>query len=139
MWVGRIYTYTWGFPGGTVVENPPVNAGDTGDVGSVPGMGSPLEEEVVTHSSILAWKIPWTEEPGGLHSMGLQRVIHIHMHIHTHTYTHIYKCIHTHIHMHAHIHIHMNTHAHTYTYIYTYMHIHIGCLYILCRLPRAVL
>ena len=96
MWVGRIYTYTWGFPGGTVVENPPVNAGDTGDVGSVPGMGSPLEEEVVTHSSILAWKIPWTEEPGGLHSMGLQRVIHIHMHIHTHTYTH--ECTYTYTH-----------------------------------------
>ena len=35
-----------------------------------------LEEEMATHSSILAWKIPWTEEPGGLHSMGLQRVGH---------------------------------------------------------------
>ena len=33
----------------------------------------PLEKEVATHSSILAWKIPWTEEPGGLQSMGLQR------------------------------------------------------------------
>ena len=36
----------------------------------------PLEKEVATHSSILAWKIPWTEEPGGLPSMGLQRVRH---------------------------------------------------------------
>ena len=35
-----------------------------------------LEEEIATHSSILVWKIPWTEEPGGLHSMGLQRVGH---------------------------------------------------------------
>ena len=35
-----------------------------------------LEEEMATHSSILAWKIPWTEEPGGLQSMGLQRVGH---------------------------------------------------------------
>ena len=35
-----------------------------------------LEEEMVTHSSILAWKIAWTEEPGGLHSMGSQRVRH---------------------------------------------------------------
>ena len=35
-----------------------------------------LEKEVVTHSSILAWKIPWTEEPGRLQSMGLQRVRH---------------------------------------------------------------
>ena len=34
----------------------------------------PLEEEMATHSSILAWRIPWTEEPGGLQSMGLQRV-----------------------------------------------------------------
>ena len=36
----------------------------------------PLEEEMETHFSILAWKIPWTEEPGGLQSMGLQRVGH---------------------------------------------------------------
>ena len=35
-----------------------------------------LEEEMATHSSILAWRIPWTEEPGGLQSMGLQRVRH---------------------------------------------------------------
>ena len=35
-----------------------------------------LEKEMATHSSILAWKIPWTEEPGGLQSMGLQRVGH---------------------------------------------------------------
>ena len=36
----------------------------------------PLEEEMATHSSILAWKVPWTKEPGGLQYMGLQRVIH---------------------------------------------------------------
>ena len=36
----------------------------------------PLEEEMATHSSILAWRIPWTEEPGGLQSLGLQRVRH---------------------------------------------------------------
>ena len=36
----------------------------------------PLEKEMVTHSSILAWRIPWTEEPSGLQSMGLQRVGH---------------------------------------------------------------
>ena len=36
----------------------------------------PLEEGQATHSSILAWKIPWTEEPGGLQSMGLQRIGH---------------------------------------------------------------
>ena len=38
------------------------------------GQEDPLEEEMATHSSILAWKIPWTEDPGGLRSMGLQRV-----------------------------------------------------------------
>ena len=37
-----------------------------------PGQEDPLEEEMATHSSILAWRIPWTEEPGGLWSMGLQ-------------------------------------------------------------------
>ena len=36
----------------------------------------PLEEEIATHSSICAWKIPWTEEPGGLHSMGSQGIRH---------------------------------------------------------------
>ena len=40
------------------------------------GWEDPLEEETATHSSILAWKIPWTEEPGGLQSMRLQRVRH---------------------------------------------------------------
>ena len=38
------------------------------------GQEDPLEEEMATHFSILAWRIPWTEEPGGLQSMGLQRV-----------------------------------------------------------------
>ena len=61
-----------GFPGGTVVKNMPANAGDSRDVGLMPGLEDPLEE--ATHSSILAWKIPWTEEPGGLQSMGSQRV-----------------------------------------------------------------
>ena len=40
------------------------------------GQEDPLEEEMATHSSILAWKVPWTEEPGGLQSIGLQRVEH---------------------------------------------------------------
>ena len=59
-----------GFPGGSVVKNPPANAGD---VGSSLGWEDPLEREMVTHSSILAWEIPWTEEPGGLQSMGSQK------------------------------------------------------------------
>ena len=57
-----------GFPGGSVVKNPPVHAGD---VGSVPGSGRPLEKKMETHSSILAWEIPWMEEPGRLQSTGL--------------------------------------------------------------------
>ena len=40
------------------------------------GQEDPLEKKMATHSSILAWKIPWTEEPGKLQSMGLQRVAH---------------------------------------------------------------
>ena len=40
------------------------------------GQEDPLEKEIVAHSSILAWKIPWMEEPGGLESIGLQRVGH---------------------------------------------------------------
>ena len=38
------------------------------------GLEDPLEKGMATHSRILAWRIPWTQEPGGLHSMGLQRV-----------------------------------------------------------------
>ena len=53
-----------------MVKNPPANAGD---VGSIPGQEDPLEEEMATHSSTLAWEIPWTEEPGRLQSMGSQR------------------------------------------------------------------
>ena len=45
-------------------------------MGSIPGEGRSLEKEMVIHFSILAWKISWTEEPGGLQSMGLQRVGH---------------------------------------------------------------
>ena len=41
-----------------------------------PGQKDPLEEEMATHSSILAWETPWTEEPGGLQAMGSQRVRH---------------------------------------------------------------
>ena len=47
-----------------------------GDLGSIPGLGRSPAKEMATHSSTLAWKIPWTEEPGGLQSMGSQRVRH---------------------------------------------------------------
>jgi len=46
-----------------VVKDPPANAGDTRDTVSIPGSGRSLEKEMATHSSILAWRIPWTE-PG---------------------------------------------------------------------------
>ena len=49
-----------GFPGGSVVKNPPANAGDVWV--RFLGWKDPLEEEIATHSSILAWKTPWTEE-----------------------------------------------------------------------------
>ena len=45
-------------------------------MGLIPGWKDPLEEGMETHSSILAWRIPWTEEPGCLQSIGLQRVGH---------------------------------------------------------------
>ena len=57
------------------VKNFTCNARDTGNVGSIHGLRSP-EKEMATHSSILAWEIPWTEEPGGLQFKGLQRVRH---------------------------------------------------------------
>ena len=56
-----------------MIKNLPANAGDTGDVGSILGWEDPLEEGMATHSSILTWRIPWTEEPGGLQSMAKGR------------------------------------------------------------------
>ena len=66
-----------GFPGGSEVK---VSACNVGDLGLIPGSGrslgreDPLEKAMATHSSILAWRIPWMEEPGGLQSTGPQRV-----------------------------------------------------------------
>ena len=65
-----------GFPGDSLVKNPPDDAGDARDMGSIPGSdrspgrgnGNPLQ--------YFTGKIPWTEEPGGLQSMGLQKVRH---------------------------------------------------------------
>ena len=54
------------FPGGSVVKNPPASAGAAGDMVWSLGQEDPLEQEMITHSSILAWIIPWTEESGGL-------------------------------------------------------------------------
>ena len=60
-------------PGGSEVK---VSACIAGDVGSIPGWEDSLEKEMATHSSILAWRIPWTDEPGGLQSTGSQRLGH---------------------------------------------------------------
>ena len=54
----------------------PANAGDTGDAVHSLGLEDPLEKEMATHFSILPGKIPQTEDPGGLQSMGLQRAGH---------------------------------------------------------------
>ena len=53
-----------------VVKNPAADEGDKGDMGLIPGLGRSPGVRNGTHSSILAWKIPWTEELGGLQSMG---------------------------------------------------------------------
>ena len=62
-----------GFPGGSDRKASACNAGDPG---SILCPEDPLEKEMATHSSILAWKIPWSEEPDRLQSLGLQRVRH---------------------------------------------------------------
>ena len=54
----------------------PANAGDAEGVSSIPGSGRSLEKDMATHSSILAWESTWTEDPGELQSMGLQRAGH---------------------------------------------------------------
>ena len=53
----------WASQVSLVVKNPPANAGDIRDAGSIPGQKDPLEEGMATHFSILAWRVPRTEEP----------------------------------------------------------------------------
>ena len=65
---------TGGFLGGSAGKNQPANARDTI---LTPGQEDPLEKEMAAHSCILAWRNPWTEEPGGLQSMGLQSQIQL--------------------------------------------------------------
>ena len=62
-----------GFPGGSEVK---ATASNVGDTGSIPGFGRSPGEGNGNHSSVLAWRIPRMEEPGGLQSTGLQRVAH---------------------------------------------------------------
>ena len=67
--VAKSWTQLNGFhthPNGSVVKEYICNAEDEGHAGLIPGREDPLDEEMVIHSNILAWKIPWTEEPGSL-------------------------------------------------------------------------
>ena len=56
-----------------MVENPPNNEGEVKDTGLIPMSENPLEQEMATHSIIHAWRIPWTEEPGGLQVHGVTK------------------------------------------------------------------
>ena len=69
----RILSLSLIFRGGSVCQESTCSAGD---LGFIPGSGSSLEKDMATHSSILAWRISWTEEPGGLQSMGSQGAGH---------------------------------------------------------------
>ena len=69
----NIYSVIMGFPGGSVTKNPP--AKQETQVQSL-GQEDPLEKGMATHSSFAAWRIPWTEDPGGLQFIGSQRVGH---------------------------------------------------------------
>ena len=66
MWILHVDIITNTFPGGSDGNESACNAGIEGDVGSILSQEDPLEEGRATHSSILAWRIPWTEEPDGL-------------------------------------------------------------------------
>ena len=81
-----------GFPGSSVIKNPPANAGA---VGSIPESERSPREGNGNPSRIIAWKIPWTEDPGGLQSMRPQRVRHDWATEHTHyvCYVHASVCI----------------------------------------------
>ena len=65
-----------GFPGGSAVKHPPAMQETQETWVQSLGQDDPLEEEMATHSSILTWRIPWTEEPGRLQSMGSHRIRH---------------------------------------------------------------
>ena len=72
-WQCHIILECWGFPPGSVGKE---SACKAGDLGLIPGLGRSLEKGMATHFSTPAWRIPRTEEPGGLQSMGSQRVRH---------------------------------------------------------------
>ena len=65
---------SWASQVALVVKSLPGDAGAGREAGSVPGQEDPLEEGVAARSSVPAWRVPWTEEPGGLQPIGLKRV-----------------------------------------------------------------
>ena len=65
-----------GFPGGPVIKNLPANVGDLRNASSIPELGRSPEENMKIHSSILAWRVPWTEKADGLQFIGSQRFGH---------------------------------------------------------------
>ena len=74
---------------------------------------------MATHSSVLAWRTPWTEEPGGLQPTGSQSQTRLSDYTHTHTHTHLLT--------HTHTHTHLLTHTHTHT-----------CIYLIRKLPPVI-
>ena len=76
----QIFTSPWLTGRDSLVAQLVKSACNVGDLGWIPGLARSPEKEMATHSSILAWKIPWMEEPGGLQSMGLLTVIHNWLH-----------------------------------------------------------
>ena len=78
----------YGLPGDTAVKDLPASAGDARNTGLIPESGRSLGGRNANHSSILALKVPWTEGPGWLQSMGSQNVRHDCECMHTHTHMH---------------------------------------------------
>ena len=70
LWQKAYHSINWSFPDGSRVKNSPTDEGDAEDEVQSLDQEDPLEEEMVTHSSILAWEMPRTEEPGGLQFKG---------------------------------------------------------------------
>ena len=89
-----------------MAKNPPASAGNGGEWVQSLGRDDPLKKGMATHCRILAWRIPWTEKPGGLQSTGLRRVRHNQaQHADSHevyVYMHIQACIHVHVYTHIH-------------------------------------
>ena len=124
---------------------------------------TPMEKGMALHSSILAWRISWTEEPGGLQSVGhkeldtTEQLTHTHAYTHTRTYTYMHAHTHAHTHphtyphtrstythahntyppthtrTHTHTHTHTHPHAHTHTHTHTQVHHSRAIFYHLCN------